>query len=250
MGWKPTQKKLGEQVAEQIKKKIIAGDYPPGSRLPPERELAEQMGVTRLTVREALKETQQAGFTRTRHGDGTYVRDLSKNANLDLLTQILEAGRELSPQEIISLLEFRRVNFLGFADAVVQNAGPDHLRRLDEIIVRERALSHDIEGMVEADYEFHEQLAAASGNLIYHLFMHSVKAAYIYLCRIVFKQALETLGSLEPVRLAHEAMAAAVRAKNTQEFREQVASFVDCGTVIVSQQIGVAVKTPTEPSAP
>jgi len=237
MDWKPNRKRLSDQVAEKIKAMILSGEVAKDTRLPAERVLAEQMGVTRLTLREALKETERSGFTKTRHGAGTYVCDLSKEANLGLLDEILNSGQGLTQREVRSLLEFRRVNFLGFAGMVVQNARPDQIEQLYEIIERERGSFQDVDAIVALDYEFHEKLAEASSNLIYALFMRSVHAAYSYLCYIVFNTVFEQTGTLESVTIAHEAMANSIRDRNASAYREQVDLFITCGDVFVEQSL-------------
>jgi DNA-binding FadR family transcriptional regulator len=69
-------------IAEQIVNKIRSGEYPQGSRLPPERAIAEQMGVGRPSVREAISALQIAGLLESRPGDGTYVQQSNDTENL------------------------------------------------------------------------------------------------------------------------------------------------------------------------
>src|SRR6476619_2431599 len=105
--------RLADRVASELKRLVIKGAYPPGERLPAIRELAETLGVTHLTVREALAQLETAGLIRTRHGSGTYVVDPQENPSLGLLAETLAAGRAMTPSEIESLLAFRAVVIMG-----------------------------------------------------------------------------------------------------------------------------------------
>src|SRR5687767_9663312 len=86
-------KRMYEQIAEQIEALIRDGTFDPGKRLPGERELAERIGVSRPSLREALIALETAGLIETRMGDGTYVRaELGATPVFPLAT-----GRDLGP---------------------------------------------------------------------------------------------------------------------------------------------------------
>jgi len=72
------EKRLYQQIAERIKKQITQGTHPPGSRLPGERELAEQFEVSRLTIREAEIALQALGYINIKTGSGAYVLELAE----------------------------------------------------------------------------------------------------------------------------------------------------------------------------
>jgi GntR family transcriptional regulator, transcriptional repressor for pyruvate dehydrogenase complex len=77
MNFQPVkQQKVSEQVAEQIKSSILAGEFSPGEKLPPERKLAEYFGVSRPKVREGLEMLISAGLVISSHGGGTFVSTL------------------------------------------------------------------------------------------------------------------------------------------------------------------------------
>ena len=71
---------LSEQVAEKIQQFIIQGHLRPGDRLPPERELGEQLGVSRTVIREATKQLQERGLVKVLTGSGTYVSKIEPEA--------------------------------------------------------------------------------------------------------------------------------------------------------------------------
>ena len=71
----PDRQRVDEQIAAQIADAILDGAFPPGSTLPPERDLAEQLGVNRTSLRQGLARLQQMGLVEARQGSGTVVRD-------------------------------------------------------------------------------------------------------------------------------------------------------------------------------
>jgi DNA-binding FadR family transcriptional regulator len=100
----PERQRVDEQVAASIADAILDGVFPPGSALPPEREMAEQFGVNRTSLRQGLARLQQMGLIEARHGSGNVVRDpqgLSHPAVVEALV------RRLGPEFLVELLEVR-----------------------------------------------------------------------------------------------------------------------------------------------
>ena len=96
--------RIDEQIAASIADAILDGAFPPGSALPPERELAEQLGVNRTSLRQGLARLQQMGLIEARHGSGNVVRDpqgLTHPAVVEALV------RRLGPEFLVELLEVR-----------------------------------------------------------------------------------------------------------------------------------------------
>lgn len=231
--WRPERRRLADQVSDKIKQRILDRTYEPGHRLPAERILADELGITRLTLREALKVTEEAGFTQTRHGAGTFVQDVWENATLRLLGEVLNAKRALGPEEIEGLLEFRMVVTGGFVEAMVANHRPEQVRRLFEIVAEEREHLRDVDRLMELDWELYLQLVAASGNRIHWLLAQSVEPAYRYLSRIVYG----AVDSLEPIVDCHESIARALEAGDVERLRHEINFFVNCGNAIIQGTI-------------
>ncbi|MEY8018185.1 FadR/GntR family transcriptional regulator [Mycobacterium servetii] len=100
----PDRHRVDEQIAASIAGAILDGAFPPGSALPPERELAEQLGVNRTSLRQGLARVQQMGLIEARHGSGNVVRDpqgLTHPAVVEALV------RRLGPEFLVELLEIR-----------------------------------------------------------------------------------------------------------------------------------------------
>jgi GntR family transcriptional regulator, transcriptional repressor for pyruvate dehydrogenase complex len=100
----PDRQRVDEQIAASIADAILDGAFPPGSTLPPERELAEQLGVNRTSLRQGLARLQQMGMIETRHGSGNVVRDPEGLTNPAVVEALV---RKLGPEFLIELLEIR-----------------------------------------------------------------------------------------------------------------------------------------------
>ncbi|MEQ9563423.1 MAG: FadR/GntR family transcriptional regulator, partial [Woeseiaceae bacterium] len=147
-------KRLYHAVADQIKKLINDGAFPPGSRLPGERELAERFDVSRVTIREAEIALQALGYLKIKTGSGVYVLDVSEkqNGGLPNITAFeLTEARSLFESEAAALAA-RRIE-------------DDTLQKLHELIERMSSTDPaDEQDSQLADREFHLTIAESSGN--------------------------------------------------------------------------------------
>ena len=149
--------RLYQQIAQQLRQLITAGEYPPGSRLPAERELASQLGVSRPSVREALIALEVEGWVEVRTGSGVYVLTRTAPARQPV------AATEWGPLEVIRA---RRLVEGEIAALAAQAIGPEHLRTLQQALV---SMQHDADAgraPLEGDRAFHLTLAAACGNAV------------------------------------------------------------------------------------
>ena len=148
------EKRLYQQIMERIKEQITEGAYPPGSRLPGERELAEQFEVSRVTIREAEIALQALGYINIKTGSGAYVLDLAEREDQGL------------PNICAFELTEARLMFESEAAALAaRHISDETLERLGELIeTMSSDDSQDREVSLQADREFHLTIAAASGN--------------------------------------------------------------------------------------
>lgn len=151
-------KRLYNSVADQIVQLIDSGEYPPGSRLPGERELAERFKVSRVTVREAEIALQARGILSIKTGSGVHV--------LSPAAQEAESLPHLSPFE---LTEARLLFESEAAALAARHIDEKTLVRLEELVERMSSKNpSDEESSQRADREFHLAIAAASGNSAVH----------------------------------------------------------------------------------
>lgn len=149
-----------EGVARQIQQLIADGALRPGDRLPPERELAERFGVSRGSVRDAIRTLEIVGLVEARQGEGTVVAEVSPETLAAPLAQVLVRKREL----IAELLDVRKMLEPPLAARAARRASPAEISRLDEILRRQRARLLRGESTIEEDSEFHSVLAHAARN--------------------------------------------------------------------------------------
>ena len=154
--------KKSSLIAEQILTSIKIGTYPPGSRLPAERLIAEQMNVGRPAVREAISALQISGVLESRPGDGTYVAaKLPPGMNGETGIAVLEESD--SPFEA---LQARKAMEIGVVYLAVAGASDDDIRRIKRVWARKRkmALSGNYRGFIEHGRDFHLAIAEATGS--------------------------------------------------------------------------------------
>jgi GntR family transcriptional regulator, transcriptional repressor for pyruvate dehydrogenase complex len=151
-----------EQVAEQIRRLIGSGALKPGDLLPPERELAEKLGVGRSSVRDAVRTLEVMGILEPRQGHGTVVRDLSADALVVPLASVLQHKRVL----VTDLLDVRRMIEPHLAARAARNATEDEVRYMAAVLERHEAKLARGEEAVDEDSEFHYAIAMAARNAV------------------------------------------------------------------------------------
>jgi len=154
-------------VIRTIKDMILDGRLRPGQRLPPERAVSEALGVSRPTVREAIRSLQAMNILESRHGSGTYVASLSVEELLGPLQFVLA----LAEGGLAHLFEVRLLLEPGAAALAAERAGTADVAALRECIARAQAEdTANADALLELDTELHERIVRAAGNpLLEHL---------------------------------------------------------------------------------
>jgi GntR family transcriptional repressor for pyruvate dehydrogenase complex len=149
-----------EAAIRQVSEMIASASLLPGERLPPEAELAERLGASRNTVREAVRALVTARVLDVRRGDGTYVTSLRPEL---LLEGIAFAADLMQPDFSIELVEVRRILEPAAAAMAARRVDADDLAELRRVLDRMRS-ARGPEALIRADSEFHALVARASGN--------------------------------------------------------------------------------------
>ena len=148
-------RRLYRQIADQISALIVDGEYTPGSRLPPERDLARQLGVSRPSVREALIALEVEGLLDVRVGSGIYVtRPGERREGRDL-------DGDSGPFEVIGARRFIEGECAALAAKAASQSQLRAIREAHVNMVRESKRHHN---PLDADRQFHVRIAEASGN--------------------------------------------------------------------------------------
>ena len=164
--------RLYEQVAQQIQELIIAHGWPAGNRIPTERELGEQFGVSRTVVREALKALSERGLVIIRPGRGTFVADKGAGA----LREPMRLFFQRHNVSYENLVEARRVLEVEIAGLAAERAESIHMSEMGDAIEKMDAAlaSSNREMYVEADQTFHLVMAQATQNKMLVMLTESI----------------------------------------------------------------------------
>ena len=147
---------------DRLKEMIVAGDLKAGQRLPPERDLALLLRVSRPSLREAIRALTALNIVQSRHGDGTYVSSLEP----ELLARPIDFLLQISHESVAALFEARRVVEAGVASFAALRASELELAQLDDFVKVGRSLVDDVVEFVHHDIAFHARLLASAQSPI------------------------------------------------------------------------------------
>jgi GntR family transcriptional repressor for pyruvate dehydrogenase complex len=153
--------RLYEQIVEQIEDSIRKGRLKPGDQLPPERELAQQFGVSRTAVREAVRALHEKQLVEAYSGKGTFVTHGRSSAIRSSLGSLVKDGRARGTAYLLEVREILEPEIAALAATRIEEQGLATLR--DAVAVMDRSYD-DPEAFVEADLDFHLALAEAADN--------------------------------------------------------------------------------------
>lgn len=163
-------KKVSTQIAEQIRSSILAGEFNPGEKLPPERELAEMFGVSRPSVREALNILTSSGLVETYQGGGTLVRSLVENTAAMPLSELIR----IDGDRALDVIEVRKGMESWTAWYAATRALPEDIRRLEAVIEGMRKNLEELKHSEDFDAHFHMLVARATHNVVWSHMMQSI----------------------------------------------------------------------------
>jgi GntR family transcriptional repressor for pyruvate dehydrogenase complex len=151
---------LTDEAIEKIKDMIVRGDLRPGDRLPPEKELSERLGLSRSSMREAVKALEVIRVLDVRRGDGTYVTSLDAALLLEAVSFIVDLHHG---ESILEIFAVRRVLEAHAATSAAMRATPDQVAALKAEVAGVEP-GTDIESLAEHDTRFHALVADISDN--------------------------------------------------------------------------------------
>jgi GntR family transcriptional repressor for pyruvate dehydrogenase complex len=157
--------RLSDAIVRQIESMILEGSLKAGDALPPERALAEQFGVSRPSLREAIQKLAARGLLVSRQGGGTYVSD-QLEASFSSPWQSMVASH---PELRRDVLEFRRLLEGTSARMAAERATDTDIQRLREVVARLQSAhaAHDLNAVSRADTAFHQAIADAAHNAMF-----------------------------------------------------------------------------------
>lgn len=195
---------VSEQVAKRLLEMVRTKSLKPGDQLPPERELATYMQVSRPSLREALRGLQILGVLKMRQGGGIYVSALEATDLLGPLQFLIT----LDSKNLGSLYESRHMIDGSIARLAAERIEPAQIASLHALVEVQTRLTGDALAFRLADTEFHETIAAATGNPFLVTISHS-----LYVLGMEYRRvAAETAGVLKRSLEEHRVIVAALEA--------------------------------------
>ena len=205
---KPT--RAHEAILAQIERKILEGELAPGDRLPSEREMMATFGVSRPTVREALRVAESLGLVAVRHGDPGGPRVLGQPSVG--VTRVLEGLLSAERTSVAELLEARMVLEGAAARLAAAAQTPTALAPLEEAY-RQMEQAPDFPAFVEADALFHRRVAEVSGNRLLVVFLTALRDPIVRLIAASLPGATEAAARVSVLQ-AHRGIVKAIRDRN------------------------------------
>jgi GntR family transcriptional repressor for pyruvate dehydrogenase complex len=209
-------KKVSSQIAEQIRASILAGEFSPGEKLPPERELAEMFGVSRPSVREALNILTASGLVMSYQGGGTVVKSLVELSAGNPLSDLIKGEQERA----LDVIEVRKCMEAWTSYYAAQRALPEDLRKLEKLLGE---MERNLEGMKpsqDIDANFHIVIAQATHNIVWLHLMQSIFDAMKEFQRGVWRVVYQTEDDHRQLFQHHRAVYEAIRDRDADRARD------------------------------
>jgi DNA-binding FadR family transcriptional regulator len=207
-----------DEVFNQIAGEVLSGDIAAGDTLPSERRLAEVLGVSRPSVREALQRLSHAGLVDVRQGDVTTVRNFRRSAGLSLLPQLLLAGGELDLSVARSILE-TRLHVGPFAAGLAAERSGKALAKPLRDCLAELVAQPDAVGRQRVALEFWDHIVDGADSIAIRLMYNNLRAAYEPVVEALAATMDTEASRIEAYTAVADAIAAgdAASARNTAE---------------------------------
>jgi len=206
---------LVEVFVSRFEDLILTGKVAIGQKLPSERELALQLGVSRPVVHEGLLDLDAKGLVAMKPRVGTVVSDYRREGSLAILNSIINYQRGgLDERLLSSLLAIRELVETETTRLAAQNRTKEHIDELQAIIqAEEKASPRDLATVTRLDFSFHHAIGMASGNVIYPLLINSFKPVYMNFTSLFFSDPSMLP---ETVRF-HRRLVQAIQDRDTQQ---------------------------------
>ena len=219
---------ITELVVQRIKELLAHGELRAGSRLPPERELAEMLRISRPSLRTALKALSVMGIIRAKPGAGTYIAESLPeifNEPMHFMTLIHGISDE-------DLFEARKIIESGLAELAAERASDADLATLEIELSGMRERLGDPEGFLKHDVAFHQAVAQAADNLVMSGGMETISQLLYH----VRRQTVAGADDLEEALNWHERIYQAIRDRDPLQAKTVIAAHLHAAEVGWAQQ--------------
>ena len=200
---------LTDDAILKIKELIVDGEFAPGSKLPKERELAERLGLSRNSLREAVRALTLIGVLEPRQGDGTYVTSLEPELLLAGTTFVSDL---LAGPNILELHRVRRILEPAATALAATRLTDEDFERLEECLARMDA-AETMQAFIDTDVDFHRIIVNASGNATLASLIQNLAGGTI---RMRLWRAIAEEGAIDTTRRLHHDVFRALKARDPE----------------------------------
>ena len=221
-----TRSRLHEEIVTIIQKQIMNGTILPGTKLPPEREMAETFNVNRTTLREALHKLETLELIEIRHGDGVYAKNYMDSGNLELVRALVYLQETDDP--IFAVLEIRKILIPEMAFLAARRRTKEDVETLLHC-VRSKELS-----ILEKDLHVHLLIARASRNLLYSVILNFFNQIFRDLGHLYFNNPLNA----ERSETFHRDIYNAIEKRDAESARKIMADVLQYAETSIREYLG------------
>lgn len=209
---------LSQEIERHIEKAILDKQFPPGSKLPTEKILCEQFGVSRTALREALQMLSARGLVYIRKGSGTYVNEY-ESANV---TKPMSLYLELNFDKdlMVHMVEVRKMLEPGIAEMAAKDRSQDDLRKMEIALDKlDNCDTNDHERHGELDRDFHLIIAKSCENPIIPILMEPI---FMFMPKVKDIVYQKVTSAFEDAQVYHEKIFSAIKEQNSEKAKEMM----------------------------
>lgn len=224
--------KIPDVLYKQLVSLITTGEIKPGERLPSERDMSLELGVSRQSIREAIYRAKAAGLIEVKQGGGSFVIS-SLRGNLKQPLSVLLEGQA---GKIFEFLEVRKLIEVWCAEKASMAARAADLKRMEGTLKRMHKAKLATSGWEKADLEFHSAIAAATQNVIALHLMEGLKESFHAYFRV--KKFTTRSERRDVILRQHERIFEAIKRKNPQEARKRALEHLAYVEKLITEDFG------------
>lgn len=174
------------EITARLVRRVVDNEYRAGTKLPTERDLAVEFGVTRHVVREALKRLEAVGLVRIRQGSGIYVQDVQITGGIELFEMLLtQTDGSINLPILRDVLEFRGHLARLVVRLAAARRAPEEMAEIREVFEQRRASRGGTAALEEANLRIFQLIAQATHNKVYELVFNTMGRVFIKLRALV-----------------------------------------------------------------
>ncbi len=225
--------KVYEQIIEQIRELIYEGELKRGDKLPSERQLKKDLGVSRASIREAFSALELIGLIESRPGEGTFIRDSFDEDIFNPLSLILLLNDNVAEE----LLELRRVLEIDCVKLAAERATEAEIEEMESYIEDLLSSSGYEEESIKADKMFHYTIARASGNKVLLFFMRSISEAMDFHIKNTRTKLVSKEETMSDFARQHQQIFKALKAHDTKKAAVEMKNHLDYVEKLINKEI-------------